>query len=123
MRTHTFEDGTRVHLSVRAPRWSWVTLGFYHPIDARVEVRKRGRASRRDWRCLWLCHHQVDTWIDETAFISINAMGLSTTVGRSTMNLGTRSCDDCATLTFRVHNRSEERRVGKECRSRWSPYH
>src|ERR1035438_10895214 len=23
----------------------------------------------------------------------------------------------------RLHNRSEERRVGKECRSRWSPYH
>src|SRR2546422_10088073 len=23
----------------------------------------------------------------------------------------------------RVHDRSEERRVGKECRSRWSPYH
>src|SRR2546426_5443481 len=22
-----------------------------------------------------------------------------------------------------VHGRSEERRVGKECRSRWSPYH
>ena len=22
-----------------------------------------------------------------------------------------------------VHNRSEERRVGKECRSRWAPYH
>ena len=21
------------------------------------------------------------------------------------------------------HDRSEERRVGKECRSRWSPYH
>ena len=24
---------------------------------------------------------------------------------------------------FSVHSRSEERRVGKECRSRWSPYH
>ena len=24
---------------------------------------------------------------------------------------------------FRVGERSEERRVGKECRSRWSPYH
>ena len=24
---------------------------------------------------------------------------------------------------FLVINRSEERRVGKECRSRWSPYH
>ena len=22
-----------------------------------------------------------------------------------------------------THTRSEERRVGKECRSRWSPYH
>src|SRR2546427_10008546 len=25
--------------------------------------------------------------------------------------------------TLVVYNRSEERRVGKECRSRWSPYH
>src|SRR3712207_2295258 len=25
--------------------------------------------------------------------------------------------------TAAVHLRSEERRVGKECRSRWSPYH
>ena len=24
---------------------------------------------------------------------------------------------------YRVISRSEERRVGKECRSRWSPYH
>ena len=24
---------------------------------------------------------------------------------------------------YRVQHRSEERRVGKECRSRWSPYH
>ena len=26
-------------------------------------------------------------------------------------------------LTLAAHRRSEERRVGKECRSRWSPYH
>ena len=26
-------------------------------------------------------------------------------------------------LGFTVEHRSEERRVGKECRSRWSPYH
>ena len=26
-------------------------------------------------------------------------------------------------LTYAVAERSEERRVGKECRSRWSPYH
>ena len=26
-------------------------------------------------------------------------------------------------LSWKHWNRSEERRVGKECRSRWSPYH
>src|SRR6266487_5339818 len=26
-------------------------------------------------------------------------------------------------IRFNVQHRSEERRVGKECRSRWSPYH
>ena len=26
-------------------------------------------------------------------------------------------------ISQEVDNRSEERRVGKECRSRWSPYH
>ena len=28
-----------------------------------------------------------------------------------------------STLIRRALHRSEERRVGKECRSRWSPYH
>src|SRR3989449_7947031 len=28
-----------------------------------------------------------------------------------------------STIDFWLHLRSEERRVGKECRSRWSPYH
>ena len=30
---------------------------------------------------------------------------------------------DRVTYKFRYDDRSEERRVGKECRSRWSPYH
>ena len=31
--------------------------------------------------------------------------------------------DGESTAGFSGHSRSEERRVGKECRSRWSPYH
>ena len=32
--------------------------------------------------------------------------------------------EECVNDTYlRAWNRSEERRVGKECRSRWSPYH
>ena len=34
-----------------------------------------------------------------------------------------QSCYDEAKAHRMVINRSEERRVGKECRSRWSPYH
>src|SRR2546422_10610281 len=35
------------------------------------------------------------------------------------------SCGACLEVCPQVNekNRSEERRVGKECRSRWSPYH
>ena len=31
--------------------------------------------------------------------------------------------DDSDLFDDEIKNRSEERRVGKECRSRWSPYH
>ena len=33
------------------------------------------------------------------------------------------SCAGPAHQDLRAAERSEERRVGKECRSRWSPYH
>src|SRR2546430_14797972 len=36
--------------------------------------------------------------------------------------LGNQFLDDLRQASVLVH-RSEERRVGKECRSRWSPYH
>ena len=34
-----------------------------------------------------------------------------------------KSARDLNINTLLKYNRSEERRVGKECRSRWSPYH
>src|SRR3712207_7967688 len=36
---------------------------------------------------------------------------------------GSRLQADAALETAAPESRSEERRVGKECRSRWSPYH
>ena len=33
------------------------------------------------------------------------------------------SCSSALAADYSDVNRSEERRVGKECRSRWSPYH
>src|ERR1039457_2439880 len=40
----------------------------------------------------------------------------------SQLRLGHRHLDECL-RRFVPSLRSEERRVGKECRSRWSPYH
>ena len=40
----------------------------------------------------------------------------------TTRSSATRSWRTCTAPTS-THRRSEERRVGKECRSRWSPYH
>ena len=37
--------------------------------------------------------------------------------------LATPEADFVLTMVLLVSIRSEERRVGKECRSRWSPYH
>ena len=36
---------------------------------------------------------------------------------------GVSLVDSFNTLMIQIMSRSEERRVGKECRSRWSPYH
>ena len=36
---------------------------------------------------------------------------------------GSREKQDASTKNYTGAERSEERRVGKECRSRWSPYH
>src|SRR5260221_4826295 len=38
---------------------------------------------------------------------------------------GTQRINETIIIAVQVHSdsRSEERRVGKECRSRWSPYH
>ena len=50
----------------------------------------------------------------------------STVVASGSCGTGvTWALDDAGTLTIGGSGamRSEERRVGKECRSRWSPYH
>ena len=54
---------------------------------------------------------------------------MATTIYQSTTQYteGEAATENCAAIVipaqFFVTGRSEERRVGKECRSRWSPYH
>ena len=44
-----------------------------------------------------------------------------TVVGKDTVGIIAKVCTYLSEQHINV--RSEERRVGKECRSRWSPYH
>ena len=56
---------------------------------------------------------------DKLRFESIAKPELS--AGDSELHIDVSWDPDARTVT--VRDRSEERRVGKECRSRWSPYH
>jgi len=76
-------------------------------------------ASRVDWsvdfpkvstRVLWMARNLDDS----RPAAALEATG-------ATLIRGQGSLADVRTVT--VGTRSEERRVGKECRSRWSPYH
>ena len=56
---------------------------------------------------------------------TLNENGVETeivSIGVKAMQ-GCIACNRCRELERCVFQRSEERRVGKECRSRWSPYH
>ena len=67
-----------------------------------------------DWGSLWLV---ASVTVLGTAFIlticSLAARMLATVHAKHKADQVERA----------RHRRSEERRVGKECRSRWSPYH
>src|SRR6266480_4376475 len=88
--------------------------------------------------CRWICCPSVttDKWIKR------NACNKASAVGRLVVRLGLPAYKPADALLLlcqapptaplqqrqqaqgqREQVRSEERRVGKECRSRWSPYH
>ena len=51
------------------------------------------------------------------------AMANASTTKILTCIVALENCDPASVVTVSKNARSEERRVGKECRSRWSPYH
>src|SRR5256885_12822804 len=58
---------------------------------------------------------------DEAALVSFTVTNTGDITADEVAQLYTRAVEP--TVTRPRRERSEERRVGKECRSRWSPYH
>ena len=76
--------------------------------------------SKRDGNIVALRDASFDVWPGELfGFVGSNGAGKTTAMR---IALGVLAADS-GTVWWDDAPRSEERRVGKECRSRWSPYH
>ena len=83
-------------------------------IETRDLVKNYGRVRAVNQLSLRVPKEQT------TAFLGRNGAGKSTTI-KMLLGITRPSSGEGTVLGKRI--RSEERRVGKECRSRWSPYH
>ena len=85
--------------------------------------------SKTDYKRLGDYIHEVDVRnrdleVNELVGLTINKAfipSVANTIGTDLSNYKVIRKDQFACSLMQV--RSEERRVGKECRSRWSPYH
>ena len=79
-----------------------------------MDLQARDRAGRVSWGSCF-----VETRTGDVSLYGFGWSGGGTAGGNS----GTLFEFNCSSTESKYRERSEERRVGKECRSRWSPYH
>src|SRR5256885_7465650 len=92
------------------PRWGWRPMFFIGGLPALLALFVRFRIKESE---VWERTRQ-NSWSELGRSILSNwKLFLYLTLLMMGMNLASHGTQD----------RSEERRVGKECRSRWSPYH
>src|SRR5256885_11443711 len=98
-------------------------------LDFVFSSRRRHTRLQGDWSSD-VCSSDLNPFVNAVAASGTNVYaGTSAGVFHSANNGATWSAVNTGLLTLLVRSmvvsgtRSEERRVGKECRSRWSPYH
>src|SRR3712207_3112926 len=89
--------------------WRALAAGSSLPLDA---TQLKSLASLGD---------RID--LDEVATVYLPLAGLLRLHVEASRRLWAARSEFLGDSTAKVPYRSEERRVGKECRSRWSPYH
>src|SRR3989440_9474096 len=91
-------------------------------------IGRIGDGSHYDDGCYVLLKEVIDNAIDEFIMghgkeVQINIEDKAVSVRDFGRGIPLGKVVDCVSKINTGAKRSEERRVGKECRSRWSPYH
>src|SRR3989449_11368568 len=110
----------------RAPAGIWKPMTRPAPATAAVSRNSR-RVTLEEARMLRLLRRAMDGGADPligAAAADVRHHGVDVGVrGVRVLRQQRGGGHDLARLAVAALGRSEERRVGKECRSRWSPYH
>ena len=86
-------------------------------VKPRTVAELRGRLLEKEWADAGVVAHVLSR-LEELGYLDDEQFAAHYTASRLTVKpLGP------SRLRRDLQRRSEERRVGKECRSRWSPYH
>src|SRR3712207_8242240 len=87
--------------------------------------RRRHTRYWRDWSSD-VCSSDLNAGLDQALFerfrLTLRANGWMQDLGKASSHFQRMVAGEPQVRQL-VRHRSEERRVGKECRSRWSPYH
>src|SRR5256886_16664984 len=122
-------DGIRARLAdSRMVRRLYYRLRPFLPFPLRRQLQ---RARLSDWKTIpfpqWPVDRTVEQLLERLLMLSMEVQGIRRVPFVWFWPDGAMSCavmtHDVEQLAGRRFCRSEERRVGKECRSRWSPYH
>ena len=93
--------------------------------EERAHIMKEAEGKFRTSTISQLEHVDETVRKSETAWLSTNDPIVNDVITRCIgyTDRPFKNCENLQVLRYKPGGRSEERRVGKECRSRWSPYH
>src|SRR5437762_4666089 len=97
-------------------------------MEGLITTDRLDKEFKRKWVFTkFLFFFQAEDGIRDTSVTGVQTCALPISLERSALlSSRSRNCGTSALTPLMPRNvavRSEERRVGKECRSRWSPYH
>ena len=118
-----------IYLDVDQSKAANLNRGFVTAFEAKVQAIERIFEEEYEAREFNECVTQVRNWLSKYeprargVVVFARASGAPTWISELNVPLATEVRWGHTAYVQQFLERSEERRVGKECRSRWSPYH